>query len=178
MRRSATWARLKGFRRDERGAAAVEFAFIAMPFLFLLFVLMELSMFFVVSTTLEDSVRMAARRIRTGQIQQTGGGSIAAFREDVCQRMSFLTDHCRTHLTIDVRTYPQWSSATPPNPVENGQMNENRTTFVPGGPQDIVLVRAYYRWRLVSPFMAAAFPRLNNGETVLTATSTFRNEPW
>lgn len=170
---------LASFRRAQGGHAAVEFAIVAAPFFFMLFAMMELAIVFTISTTLDDGVVAASRRIRTGQLQSTGGANINTFKDDVCERMTWLEDHCRTHLSLDVRTYAQWSTATPPNPVmPDGTFNNAALTFTPGGPEDIVMVRAFYRWTLFTPFLAQALGKLANNEAVVTATAAFRNEPY
>jgi len=170
---------LRSFRRAQDGATAVEFAIIAAPFFFMLFAMIELAIVFTISTTLDDGLRAASRRIRTGELQTTGGASATTFRNDVCDRMVWLTSHCQTHLSIDVRTYSQWSGANPPNPVQtNGTFNSTALTFAPGGPEDIVLVRGFYRWTLFTPFLAQALGKLSNNEAVVTSASTFRNEPY
>lgn len=183
MRRSAktmTFPRsLASFRRAQDGHAAVEFAIVGAPFFFMLFAMMELAIVFTISTTLDDGVVSAARRIRTGQLQTAGGANITTFKNDVCARMTWLQGHCQTHLSVDVRTYPQWATATPPNPVlADGTFNNAALTFAPGGPEDIVMVRAYYRWTLFTPFLSQALGKLSNNEAVVTATSAFRNEPY
>lgn len=170
---------LRRFARAEDGATAVEFAIVGAPFLFMLFMMLELAVVLVISMSLDDAMRAASRRIRTGELQQSGGASIAAFRDDVCHRMVFMGEHCRTHLTIDVRTYPQWATADPPSPVTaDGEFEEGDMTFVPGGPQDIVLARGYYRWTLFTPLLSQALVRIGGTDTLITATATFRNEPY
>lgn len=170
---------LGSFRRAQDGHAAVEFAIVAAPFFFMLFAMIELAIVFTISTTLDDGVRLAARRIRTGQLQTAGGATISSFKDDVCSRMTWLEDHCKTHLSVDVRKYTQWSTATPPNPVQaNGTFNQAALTFVPGGPEDIVLVRAYYRWTLFTPFLSQALKKLSGNQAVVYATAAFRNEPY
>lgn len=183
MRRSASKSgilkHLSSFRKAQGGHAAVEFAIVAMPFFFMLFAMIELAIVFTISTTLDDGVRAAARRIRTGQLQTAGGASIATFKNDVCAQMTWLQAHCLTHLSVDVRTYAQWSGATPPNPVQaNGTFDPAALTFAPGGPEDIVLVRAYYRWTLFTPFLTQALSSLSSNEAVLYSTAAFRNEPY
>jgi len=170
---------LARFGRADDGQAAVEFALIAAPFFFVLLSLFELALVFWVSTILDDSVRASARRIRTGELQTSGQSSMTAFRNDICGRMSWLTEHCNTHLSIDVRTYPQWANANPPNPVQgDGTFNQGALTFVPGGPEDIVLVRAYYRWTLFTPFLSQALAKLSGNQAVVTSAAAFRNEPY
>ena len=171
--------RLRRFRRADDGATAVEFAIVAAPFFFMLFAMMELAIVFTISTTLEDGVRGAARRIRTGELQTSGGATMEAFRDDVCARMVWLEEHCQTHLSLDVRTYPQWAGANPPNPVgADGTFDESALTFVPGGPEDIVLVRAFYRWTLFTPFLSQALGKLTGNQAVVTSAAAFRNEPY
>lgn len=183
MRRSANreslLQHLRSFRRAQDGHAAVEFAIVAAPFFFMLFAMMELAIVFSISTTLDDGVRAAARQIRTGELQSAGGSSQSAFKNDVCARMVWLQSHCQTHLSIDVRTYSSFAGANPPNPVQpNGTFNNGALTFTPGGPEEIVLVRAFYRWSLFTPFLSQALGKLNNNEAVVTSAATFRNEPY
>jgi Flp pilus assembly protein TadG len=183
MRRSAktmTFLQsLASFRRAQDGHAAVEFAIVAAPFFFMLFAMMELAIVFTISTTLDDGVVSAARRVRTGQLQTAGGANITTFKNDVCARMTWLEDHCQSHLSVDVRTYAQWANATPPNPIQtDGTFNSSALTFAPGGPGDIVMVRGYYRWTLFTPFLSQALGKLSNNEAVVTATAAFRNEPY
>ena len=93
-------ARLAGrFARAERGATAVEFALVALPFLMLVFAIIELGLVFLVSITLESAVADVGRTIRTGQVQ-TGGGSAASFKTAVCDKMSWLGAKCASALSI------------------------------------------------------------------------------
>ena len=64
---------LRRFGSARRGATAVEFAFVALPFLTLLFAVLELGMVFLVSTTLQNAADAAGRQIRTGELQGSGG---------------------------------------------------------------------------------------------------------
>jgi Flp pilus assembly protein TadG len=183
MRRSAKRGslprHLASFRRAQDGHAAVEFAIVAAPFFFMLFAMMELAIVFTISTTLDDGLRDAARRIRTGEVQTLGGASQTTFKNDVCARMIWLQTHCQTHLSIDVRTYASFAAAAPPNPVQaDGTFNNAALTFTPGGPEEIVLVRGFYRWPLFTPFLSQALGKLSNNEAVVTSAATFRNEPY
>ena len=71
LRRFARFA--GGFALGSRGAAAVEFALVSIPFLALTFGIIEIGLIYFVSTTLENATLQAAREIRTGQLQQAGG---------------------------------------------------------------------------------------------------------
>lgn len=165
------------FLRERSGATAVEFGLIAAPFFFMLFALLEVGHLFVLSSTLENATMDAARRIRTGQVQASGG-TASTFKQLVCDRMSVFQSQCDANLRIDVRTLNQFAD-TPPDPMSNGTtFNEGVLTFQPGGREDIILVRAWWRQPLFTPLMNQGLSRLRDGKAVLTTASAFRNEPF
>lgn len=170
---------LKTHASDERGATAVEFALVAMPFFLLICGIMELAFIFIISISLENSTVGLARTIRTGELQ-TAGGNAAAFKADLCKNMGWLQADCSTKLRLDVRTYSSFSGTNNQGaPITDGAWNDPaKDCFQTGGPGDIVLVRAYYEWDLIAPGFSKAFETLNGGKTVISAATTFRNEPY
>src|SRR5262245_1464059 len=96
-RRSAKMA--GRFARAEGGATAVEFALVAIPFLMLVFAIIELGLVYLVSLTLENAVIDVGRQIRTGQVQ-TSGGTATTFKSSVCAKMSWLGSKCSTNLSL------------------------------------------------------------------------------
>ncbi len=58
---------LRRFGRDRRGATAIEFALIALPFFALMMAILETFLTFFASQTIETAVNRGARLIRTGQ---------------------------------------------------------------------------------------------------------------
>ncbi|NEX94685.1 TadE/TadG family type IV pilus assembly protein [Caulobacter sp. 17J65-9] len=175
-------ARTRAFARDlarrDDGATAVEFAFVIGPFLFMLFAVLELAIVFTVSALLENATVDTSRRIRTGELQTAGGATKTTFRNDICAHMPLLETQCRERLQIDVRTYQQWADAQPVDPIQNGKLDDKALMFDAGKAGSIVLVRAYYKWPLLTPFMNQALSRLDGGVAVIQATVTFRNEPY
>jgi len=164
--------------RAEQGAAAVEMALIATPFFMLLFGIIEIGMIFLISATLENGMDIAARTIRTGQLQSGGSATASAFKTSICNTFGWFQSDCTSHLSVDVRTYSTFAAVTAPQVVQNGTFNSAALTFTPGGPQDIVVVRAYYQWPLIAPFFDQALQQLNGGTALLTSTAAFRNEPY
>lgn len=171
-------ARLAGRLAHARdGATAVEFALLALPFFALLFGILELAMIFVLSTSLDNASATAARTIRTGQLQ-AGSPSAGTFKSTICDNLGWLAADCAASLEIDVRTFPKFSDITLADPVNNGVFNKGSLQFTPGGPEDIVLVRVYYQWTLISPLLSKAVAKINGGKTLVTSTLAFRNEPF
>ena len=60
----------RGFWRNNRGATAVEFGLIALPFLGLIAGLLETGLMMFADSALDQATNRAARMIRTGQAQQ------------------------------------------------------------------------------------------------------------
>lgn len=171
-------AALRALARRDDGATAVEFAFVLGPFLFMLFAVFELAIVFSISVMLENATADAARRIRTGELQTAGGADAASFRDDVCAHMPWMEAQCRERLLIDVRTFERWADAKPADPIEDGAFAEDEMVFDAGEAGSIILVRAYYKWPLLTPFLNQALARLDDGAAVIQATVSFQNEPY
>lgn len=168
---------LNRFKRDRTGATAIEFAFVAAPFLFMMFALVELGVLFMMDVTLESAVSQTGRLVRTGQAHERAMGA-AQFKEEVCSRMGVFQDRCDDHLLVDVRVLPRFTGQTPPDPVdEDGELSESGLIFAIGGPGDIILISAWYPQPLFTPLVTQGAERLG-GQRVLNATTAFRNEPF
>lgn len=161
------------FSRAEDGATAVEFALVAIPFLMLIFAMIELGLVFLVSLTLENAVIDVGRTIRTGELQ-TSGGTADSFKTAVCDKMSWLGSGCAGALSIDVRTFADFASSntSATNPTMPDTMAWN-----PGAAGSIVLIRAYYAWPLVTPLMRTGLQSAN-GKRIIYAAAAFANEPY
>jgi Flp pilus assembly protein TadG len=168
---------LARFRQARSGSTAVEFAMLALPFLGLIFGIIELGMIYLVDTTLENATVDAARQIRTCQLQQTSGANAASFQTLVCNELTWLGSNCAANLQVDVRTFSTFSSTNIANPVANGQFQTSSLMFQMGSAGDIVLVRTYYPWTLITPFLDGTVQDLSNGTKLISAATTFRNEP-
>ena len=166
---------MRRFVRQQDGAAAVEFAIIAAPFLALIFAILETAMVFFAGQTLEAATADAARLILTGQAQ-TAGFSKADFKTQVCNRTSTLFN-C-ADVIVDVKNYSSFSSVSTAKPVNNGVLDTSDMAYTPGGPGCIVVVSLYYQWPIYIPNFGISLSNLNGGFRLLQATSVFRNEPY
>lgn len=173
-------AALRRFARAQRGATAVEFAIIALPFLVLLFGIIELGMVFLVSTTLSNATDAAARQIRTGEFQTSGASTKTDFKNLVCANMTWLSSACGANLSVDVQTFNDFNTLSATGPTNAQTFNPNTTCFTTGLPGDIVLVRTYYQWTIFTPLLNAALVNMGtgSGKRLINATTSFRNEPW
>jgi len=69
MRRLITSLNARRFAQREEGSAAVEFALVVVPFLALMFAIIQTALVFFAQQTLESVAANAARQILTGQAQ-------------------------------------------------------------------------------------------------------------
>jgi len=163
-------------RRDRSGATAVEFALVAAPFFFLLFAMIEIAAVFFTSTVLENAVLETAREIRTGQAQ-AAGMTQAGFQDEICTRIEVVGDCDR--LEFDVRVFQGFNTVDQSSPVnEDGTLNNDSFGWDPGEAGDIVLVRVFYRWSLLTPNFGGALSNMGGNQRLLSAASVFRNEPF
>ncbi|MCW5690752.1 MAG: pilus assembly protein [Pseudolabrys sp.] len=172
------WRRAVGrrFLKEQKGAAAVEFALVATPFLALTFAIIESALVFYAGQTLEAANADAARLIMTGQAQ-TGGFSANQFKTQVCNRIAGLFD-CAGGVYVDVKTYSDFNSVSTASPINNGQLDTSKMDYTPGGPGCIVKVSLYYQWPVYVSLLGNNLSNLNGNKRLLVATAVFRNEPY
>ena len=170
---------LQRFCEANRGAVAVEFAIVLLPFLVLLFGTIELGMIFMASSTLQSATDEAARRIKTGEFQATHTTK-DQFKTLVCDNMTWLKTPCASNLTVDVQTFASLSDIGGAGAIDPTNFQPNNTCWSPGQAGDVVLVRTYYSWRLITPLLNQGLVNMGSGsgKRLITAASSFRNEPW
>jgi Flp pilus assembly protein TadG len=171
-------------KAGQRGAAAVEFALVATPFMMLLFGLFEIMMIFFVQTTMESAISEESRKIKTGQANAGAGITAAAFKAGVCARMMGLVD-CNNRLFVMVENQPTTGSL--PSPITTPSLLASPPYQQNTAAGSIVVVRAFYMWPLMTPGISSAFKNttqtgpngnLGSNNRMLVATSAFRNEPF
>ena len=173
--RKGFFARLRRFRKEEKGVTAVEFALLAAPFFLLLFAIIETCLTFFANANMDSVVSQAGRMIRTGQAQTQGWGE-TDFVNYICDRMTLISD-CTSNLNVDVQTFPTFTSVVfAPLIDADGNVVQNHR-FEPGTAGDIVLVRAYYVWHVVSP-TAIGLSNVSGDGRLLVSSVAFRNEPF
>jgi Flp pilus assembly protein TadG len=187
VRRFGALRAVRRLARREDGAAAVEFALVATPFLAFLFAIMETSFIFFAEQTLEKSAADAARLIMTGQQQNAtvpeGSTSFDEFKKKVCDPAAKLPMFDCAKMIIDVQTYgfTSFSSANTSKPINNGKLNPDfNAGYNPGGPGCIVVVRIMYPWPVYVSLLglSASLSEMAGNQRLLLATAVFRNEPY
>lgn len=167
------------FAQNASGSVAVEFALTAIPFFVLLFAILEASVVFFATATLDQAVNDASRLIRTGQAQ-TAGTTPAQLTQTICNNVALLSD-CTNKLKLDVRVFSNFSSVSFPSVLgTDGTIKNDKLVFSMGAAGDIVLVRAFYIWPIWSPFATglANNSASSSAGRLIQSSAAFRNEPY
>lgn len=177
----------KRFQKDEDGATAVEFAFVALPFFALLFGIMELAVVFFINSALVHATSEAGRLIRVGNFQACGGAD--EFKALVCDNMKGL-GNCWKNVRIDVVEGDSFKTialpAIPPvEPRDDALTGPDATPQTPNGVYsanaagDTLVIRSVLHYRLALPPLLTRLdsPR-GSGARTMVATTAFRNEPF
>jgi Flp pilus assembly protein TadG len=167
-----------GFARREDGAAALEFAIVAAPFIALILATIQTALAFFAGQVLESAVLDSSRAILTGSAQnanmtQTG------FANAVCAKVQTLFNCSK--LMIDVHTATSFAAANTAMPALtfNGQgAVTNNWSWQPGNPGDVVVMRVLYQWPVFLGPLGLSLSNESNGNLLLMATATFKNEPY
>lgn len=172
------WRRLDldRFARNTRGAAALEFAMIALPLFTMIFAVMELALVFLISISLEDAASTMARQIRVGTITPPGVAAttstaaapdLTTFKQDLCQYILLVPSAtCQKQIQVDVQPFSNFTNTTLPSPISGQTFSSSGLCYGSGTPGQVVLMRVYYLWPLLTPFL------LNGLENVTTYTNT------
>lgn len=161
---------------NNKGATAVEFSLVALPFVMLIVGTIEMALMFTAQSVLQESTFTAARLIRTGQLQlDPDGDAEEAFRESVCDFSSLLIP-CN-EIQFNVQTLPSFADAddAPPEYDEDGNLIQN---FDAGGPSDIVLIRVVYNYPVRTPLMQPILSNNDLGKRTMLSTIVMRTEPY
>ncbi len=173
------------FRRDERGAAIIEFAIMAPTMLLILFGILELSYRFYLQAMLQGAVQRAAR----DSTIEGNGTNINAIDAKVVSTVSAIAAHATFKSTR--YTFYDFNEVAPPEPFndanDNGQWDSdecfddtNGNGFWEGKPgqggaDDIVQYTMTMTYPEILPLSSLLhWPALNK----LSATTTLRNQPF
>ena len=175
------------FLAGRDGAAAIEFAILALPFFVMVFASIETFVAFTGEQLLANATDTMARKIRTGQIRSTM--SREDFRKAFCEEISILMPCSATEaatpdkLFIDVRSFTTYADIPKAVPITDGDLDTTSFKFEPGGKQTINIVRAYYRWDVVTDLVRPMLSSVHSADGtrqnyLMVATAVVQNEDY
>ena len=164
------FASLRSFRRAQRGATAVEFGLVAVPFFFLIACSLEGGIMLFTQHQLQNAVQEAGRLIRTRQVTTQGG-----FINKLCDSAATL-QNCSGTVGSMVRSGASFTVVDQPR-IDPLSVGPGSGSFTPGKPGDAVVVVATYDWRFIFPLMKVFSNTSDNSLRRLHGIAAFQNEP-
>lgn len=180
------WRRLPG---DRRGATAVEFGLISLPFLSLLAAMVQTALMIWAQQNLDNNLQLTVRTLFTGQFQAANSGTsdattlLAALKKGMCgtDAAPTATVFDCSAVKIDVTLGTKFASSTPTSPISSGTKDWAPgfgTHYSCAAPGAIVIATAAVKFPVFFGALTAAFSDFNDGSKLLQSTAVFRTEPY
>ncbi|MBZ9739376.1 MULTISPECIES: TadE/TadG family type IV pilus assembly protein [unclassified Mesorhizobium] len=170
------------FVRDRRGATALEFALLAMPFALLVFAILESCISFASQEVMANITDDVARRLRTGQLTATdvAGDNL---KNMICNKLEIIVSQdCPNQLSVDLRQYTTFADAALAGfRIQGGNIQLTKSgSDVPfavtwGAAESRNMLRVFYKWPIMTNLMAQS---MGGNKTLHFASVTWQNEPF
>jgi Flp pilus assembly protein TadG len=183
--------------RSKDGAAAIEFAILAIPYFMIIFAIIETFVAFAAEQLVTNAVNTLGRQLRTGQItyqlnRPDTDMDVLKFRKAFCDEVDIMIQCSETEIStpsklyIDARTFATFGAIPKTIPRAStdtfSDIDPTSFKFTPGGPSTINMLRAYYRWQvitdLIRPYITTIRPSDGSlpSDFLIVATTAFQNE--
>jgi Flp pilus assembly protein TadG len=193
---------LRRLFRSKDGAAAIEFALLAIPYFLIVFAIIETFVAYTAEQLVANAVDTMGRKLRTGNITfqhttTTNNKTEAEFRRLFCGEISILIQCSEAEITnstattnklwIDARSYTEFSDMPTSVPVTaNGDLDMSKTaiTYSPGGPNTKNMLRVYYKWDIITDLLRPYISNIKPTDSsrpnyfLIVETSVFKNEEY
>jgi Flp pilus assembly protein TadG len=183
--------------RSRDGAAAIEFAILAIPYFMIIFAIIETFVAFAAEQLVTNAVNTLGRQLRTGQItyqldRPDTDMDVLKFRKAFCDEVDIMIQCSETEIStpsklyIDARTFASFAAMPKTIPRVStdtfADIDPTSFNFTPGGPRTKNMLRAYYRWQvitdLIRPYITTIRPSDGSlpSDFLIVATTAFENE--
>jgi len=161
---------------NERGATAVEFALVAIPALYLLIGIIEMSLMFLAMSTLDYAANESSRLIRTGQVQQSNTDPEEMFRDSLCSYAKTFLD-CKQvqYEVVHMNSFADFSNHKARYDEKGDLISDG---FDAGSVNDVILIRAVYKYKLMTPIIAQLLSDVDGSSKRLVTTIVLETEPY
>ena len=182
----------RSFLKDSEGAVAIEIALVSIPFLTMMFGIINTGMYFYAVNCIDRGLEDTARYIRTGEAQKgtapgLSGSQMTAsgFRTMVCNKATSYIDCSK--LQIRIFTAADWNGVNAFTCPTTGTLNsgaimagDNTPISTTAGTQSaVVLITTCYQWTTGKylPFMQFD-RRFSDGSSLIQSSTALKIEPY
>lgn len=181
----------RSFLKDSNGAVAIETAMVSIPFLTMMFGILNAGLYFYAVNCLDRGMEDAARYVRTGEAQKgtyPGGTTqmtAGQFRSLVCTKATSYIDCSK--LQIRIMSGTDWSTINPftcptAGDLTSGAITAGEATAISaktGTQNSVVLVVACYQWTMGKYLPFVRFnTTFSDGSTLIQSSTALKIEPY
>ncbi len=170
---------LSRFARNREGSTAIEFMLLSIPFAMLVFAILESCISFAGQQLMANITDDVARQIRTGQLRPADIDE-ESLKAMICDRLELIVAEGCPGLYVDLREYPTFAAAAAVRIKITADKDLDTSDFDvdPGPSMSKNMLRVFYKWPVITDFMAKLVSNLKGGKTLLFASVTWQNEPF
>ncbi len=168
------------FVRNRSGATAIEFAFLVLPFVVLVFAILEMSVSFAGQQILSNAADDVARQLRMGQLK-AADVTEESLKTTICGRLAIVLAGDCEGLEVDLREFATFEEAAAvriafTDDAAGRDLDTTDFAVTPGPSGSKNMLRVFYKWPVITDFMARMMSNLKDGKTLHFASVTWQNE--
>lgn len=178
---------------DTRGATAIEFGLVCLPFLALLGATIQVAFVIWAAQNFDFAFQKAARSLFTGQFQQnnsqsgTSAALLAALQANMCGSGASATPvlfNCsavRIDISVGASSGSSFNGSAAPAPIEPTTRDWATgfgTHYACAAPGQIVIATAAVKFPIIFGLLNAGLSNFADGSKLLESTAVFRTEPY
>ncbi len=175
-------ARLAGFKKDQDGATAIEFAMVAGPFFILVFMLIGFALYFFVMNSLDKGMDQTSRLVRVGQAQKSNM-TVNDFKQALCNAAGGWIK-CNK-VEVFVQKFANWQTVAPQAclnstgaQVTNTASGSDLIAQYSGTSSEVVVVTTCYKWEFAQQIPYVKLGNMADGAMMMQTSTAFRTEPY
>jgi len=165
----------RSFKENRKGAAAIEFALLVLPFMVVIFSIVEIALMFFIDSALDAALHKTVRKVRTGTAVSQAW-DMNAFKTELCKNLAY-SFSCKSKVLVRAVKVTAIDNIQFATPVTGGKLTVTES-FTLGASGDYILIQAFLPWDPIVSFYTMSSSKLSNGDHVLGATVVFKNEPY
>ena len=172
------------FMGDREGVTVIEFAMLALPFALLVFAILESCVSFAAQEVMANATDNVARELRTGQLPAADANE-AKIKQLICDELQLIVAKDCPGLSVDLREVDTFQEAAQLGfrisgskiQLTKGGADDNPVVLA-GGAMSKNVLRVFYKWPVMTDFMAKTMSNMNDGTTLHFASAIWQNEPF
>ncbi len=164
---------------DQRGAALLEFAFVAPVLIAMILAITDTSLQFFAQQSIDSVTEKSSRLLLTGTAQ-TSQWTASQFKNQVCQRLPGFMQCSKVVVEVRKAATFQTLDTSPSTVTVDAQGNpQGNGGYNGGNPGDVVLLRVMYMWPVTfGPLGYGTSANVQGGARLMVSSSVIKTEPY